>query len=130
MKTNLFQKLSTLIVLTGICLFGADTTGLAQVYDPDSGATVYPQKDGGVVVYTPTPEGSTVTVCDANMECYEINCQDDPKGCTDALEDATSLIQNGVVGTLATKVGVRRTELPASIIKRLKDTKSFPNYGK
>lgn len=130
MKTNLLKKISTLIVLTGICLFGADTAGLAQVYDPDSGATAYPQKDGGVVVYTPTSDGSIVTVCDAEDNCYEINCRVNPKGCREALEDATSLIQGGIVQTLGTKVGVRRTELPASIIKRLKDTKSFPNHGK
>lgn len=58
------------------------------VFDPWSGKTVYRTNDGGIVVYTPTTEGSDIDVIDGEGDRTTVNCQEAPELCRDILEDA------------------------------------------
>ena len=75
-------------ILINVFFFSMIQWNIAQEYDQGSGSTTYPQKDGGVVVYGPTSTGSTVTVCDKDLDCEETECTKNPKKCKDLIEEA------------------------------------------
>lgn len=95
--TNLnfyFRMLSRALLVCGF-IMGMGMASFAQsdeYFDKTSGVTMYPQDNGGMVVYIPTDDGAIVLVCPGPIwgsNCYQINCHEDPKGCRDALDTYT-----------------------------------------
>lgn len=99
--------------LGSFLIFTASVT--AQIYDEESGATVYERADGGVVVYQPTAEGGNLTVCGPDLsDCYSIDCTVNRKQCAEELDKA-SMVQSSNIAIEATK-----QKFTSQIIKQLR----------
>jgi hypothetical protein len=78
-----------LLTLFGTFLFAISVLPAQEpVFDPWSGKTVYRTNDGGIVVYTPTLEGSEVDVITGKGDRTTVDCQEAPETCKDVLKDA------------------------------------------
>jgi hypothetical protein len=116
MKSIIFNSILRVVLFVGTYMLCGIVGVNAQVYEEGSGRTIYPQKDGGVVVYTPTG-GGTVTACKGGADyCDEFDCSKQPKECRDALEAA----DEGLEKSTADLSGGKKIKTDMVLLKEVK----------